>query len=271
MIRRVETGRGHTYACLPWLGEATERLRRATSAPFRVRRAELERLRLDGQGWTTPEIFTDGAALFEPSATEASEGLSLSAAEEVERAHEVAANRAVKALDGAVKAHVSFIAASRPCRARDRGCPDETARHRALLAQAIEECKAVLGEAFAWPTSPDEVWEIDEKTLAFLSDGPLRPLADEEAAQRERAETEARQFEEQAKWLRGARSPGETRTRLKQVLGGFDPDSERAARFRAVAAEREAYTAKESASSEQREKRERSAFPRIPKEEAVRF
>ena len=35
-----------------------------TGAPFRERRAELERLALDGPGWSTSETFEDGDALF---------------------------------------------------------------------------------------------------------------------------------------------------------------------------------------------------------------
>jgi hypothetical protein len=72
----------------------------------------------------------------------------------------------------------------------------------------------------------------------------LEPLANEEEERRERQTTQARQDQEQARWIRGARSPSETRTRLGSVLDGIPPDSERADRFRGIAAEHAKHTEK---------------------------
>jgi hypothetical protein len=88
----------------------------------------------------------------------------------------------------------------------------------------------------------------------------LEPLANEEEERRERQTTQARQDQEQARWIRGARSPSETRTRLGSVLDGIPPDSERADRFRGIAAEHAKHTEKQiSEVRERHEKRERGS------------
>ena len=114
---------------------------------------------------------------------------------------------------------------------------------------------------------------VDLGGHAGAADRRADPAAGRRGDRAARAEkTQALQFQEQARWIRGARSPGETEARLKQVVGGLEPDGERAARFRQVAAEHEAHTGKEIAKQrEQRDKREKAAFPRIPKEAEVRF
>jgi hypothetical protein len=118
--------------------------------------------------------------------------------EEAEQAHQTEVDRAVRQLDRAIKAR--FQAAKNLDRAVRvvEAAAAEVGRHRPLVDEAAESYRAVLrpDEPFRWPTNPDEPWTISEDTLAFLSDGPIQPLADVEETRRERENTQAEQDEE---------------------------------------------------------------------------